>query len=348
MKIVFNTLPLHTQSLHRGIGVYTRLLVKSLQTYDPGNTYKVAQNTRDLDTADIIHYPYFDFFFLTLPFIKKKPTVVTIHDVIPLLYPNHYKKGIKGSLKFALQHLSLGMGVNKIVTDSDASKSDIIKHLHIKPHQISRVYLAPDDGYHPSSPQQIQQVLEKYHLNAPYFLYVGDINYNKNVPGLIKAFSTLDSPHALVLVTKALKNDIPETRALKHLIANSPKRDRIIPLTTLSSQTIDDLKDLYSGADWYIQPSFYEGFGLPVLEAMKCGTPVISSSGGSLKEITADAALTFDPFKPKALTNAIHKAISLSADKRQNIINRGFENCTHYSWQKTALQMKKIYEALVS
>lgn len=348
MKIVINTLPLHAQSIHRGIGVYARLLLASLQRYDSQNTYLLAQNPQDLDSADIIHYPYFDFFFLTLPFIKKKPTVVTIHDVIPLLYPHHYKKGLKGSLKCALQQLSLSHGVKKIVTDSNISKSDIIKHLPVKPNQVKRVYLAPDEGYHPSNQTQIRQVREKFHLSPPYFLYVGDINYNKNIPGLIKAFSKVDSPHSLVLVSKAIINNIPEARALRHLINESPKRDRIKPLTTLPTQSIADVKDLYSGADWYIQPSFYEGFGLPILEAMKCGAPVISSLGGSLREIVGDAALTFDPLKTNALTNTMHQAISLSAAKRQAIINRGFENCTRFSWQKTALQMKKIYEDLAS
>lgn len=348
MKVVFNTIPLHTQSVHRGIGVYTRLLLASLQKYDPQNSYQIAQTSQDLDSADIIHYPYFDFFFLTLPLIKKKPTLVTIHDVIPLLYPHHYKKGIKGSLKFALQKLSLSVGVRKIITDSNASKSDIIKQLPVKPEQVKRVYLAPDEGYHPSSQTQIHQVLEKYRLSTPYFLYVGDINYNKNVAGLITAFSKIDSPHALVLISKALKDDIPEARSLQKLITRSPKRDRIKLLTALDTWSIAEIKDLYSGANWYIQPSFYEGFGLPVLEAMRCGAPVISSLGGSLKEITADAALTFDPIKPDALTNALRQAVSLSADKRQAMINRGFENCTRFSWQKTALEMKKIYEQIAS
>ena len=181
MKIAIHSGPLASGHQFRGIGTYTRLLIQAMQKYHPEHSYIVDSSPYQTD-ADVVHYPFYDLFFLTLPFLKTKPTIVTIHDVIPLLYPQAYPPGIRGLIKAALQRLSLE-SVTRIVTDSDQSSRDVVTYLRQPQTKVSTIYLAADEAYSPASLNEIDAVLHRYGLYQPYCLYVGDINYNKNPPG---------------------------------------------------------------------------------------------------------------------------------------------------------------------
>ncbi|PJE68881.1 hypothetical protein COU96_02790, partial [Candidatus Shapirobacteria bacterium CG10_big_fil_rev_8_21_14_0_10_38_14] len=171
---------------------------------------------------DIVHYPYFDLFWLTLPIKKPKPTVVTIHDVIPLVFPQHFPLGIKGKIKFKIQKFSL-KGVKAVITDSKNSKKDIANWLAYPKEKIYVIPLAPGKEFRPiTNRQSLVATKQKYQLPDTFVLYVGDVNYNKNIPGLIKAFDKLKTPFKnlkLVLVGKAFEEQsLKETEEILQLI----------------------------------------------------------------------------------------------------------------------------------
>lgn len=344
MRVAIDISPLHQYNHHRGIGTYARNLAESLREVGADHQFDLIKSTRSLNEYDLVHYPFFDLFFLTLPFSKPKPTIVTIHDVIPLVYPDKYLPGIRGKIKHRLQKLSLG-NVKHIITDSQTSKKDIIEYLSVDPHMINSIPLAPGKEFFPRNKKDVKAVLSNYEITQPYLLYVGDINYNKNLVALVKAFGEVDPDCNLVLVSRALTTDIPESRQIRRAIKKTRHPERVKVLTDVG----DELSALYSGAEWYIQPSLYEGFGLPVLEAMACKAPVISSIGGSLREIVNDqVAVTFDPLKPESMAWAIDHALLLSNKSRQKYATKGHEHAQGYSWKKTANKTLEIYSRYIT
>ncbi len=337
MKIYINTSPLTSGHAGRGIGQYTRLLVQAIKQYTDITLVESEH------IADVTHHPFFDLFFLTLPFIKSTPTLVTIHDVIPLVYPEAYPPGLRGTAKLWIQKNNLA-SVQHVVTDSDCSTKDVVHYLSQQPRKVSTVYLAADPTFAPASKQSIDKVMQMYHLTSPYFLYVGDINYNKNLPGLLKAFSTIQDRALLVIVSKTLRRNNPAAAALFSLIDVLGIEDRLRILNNVPNQPTDEMSALYSGAHFYIQPSLYEGFGLPVLEAQACEIPVISSSGGSLLEICGDSTWTFNPQNQSEFEDVLSKSLSVSAQERTKIVEKGNSNHQRFDWQKTAKAMMELYQ----
>lgn len=344
MRVAIKAAPLTRGDKIRGVGVYTRSLVTALQALNDGNEYRLSDETDD-GGFDVVHYPFFDPFFLTLPWRRKKPTVVTVHDVIPLVFADKYPPGIRGGLKYLIQKVVLS-GVEAIITDSQCSKKDVYRYLKIPKDKIASIALAPNPDVVRQPEAKVGAVLNKYGIQTPYLLYVGDINFNKNVPGLIKAFSKLKDNHLLVMVSHAMANDIPEAKEIRGLINSLWLGERIKVLTQVPLEPATDLAALYSGADWYVQPSYYEGFGLPVLEAMRCQTPVISSCGGSLPEVVGSAAIYFDP-KKDDLFLAIKRALAMDGERRARLIKDGDTQVGKYSWKRTALDTSSVYGRLV-
>ncbi len=290
--------------------------------------------------ADVYHFAYFDLFFLTLPLVLPKKSVVTVHDVIPVKFPEHFPVGIKGKIIYAIQKQVLNQAA-LIVTDANASKADIIDLLNIDADKIKVVYLAPGREYTiRRSASDISQVLNKYNLPEDYFIYVGDGNWNKNLPSLIQA--ALETKINLVLVSSALdKQPVkhPWTQSLARAYELIHNQKNIYTLTNISHR---ELSCLYAGTRALLFPSFYEGFGLPVVEAYAAGCPVITTNRGSLKEITGTAALLVEPERIDSIKEAI---IKLKSDKnlRQTLITKGLEHAAQFSWDKTAKQMVEIY-----
>jgi glycosyltransferase involved in cell wall biosynthesis len=346
MKIAISTKPLNSNHAYRGVGVYTRNLVAALEKYEPQHKYLLTDDPYGSSEADLVHYPYFDLFFLTLPLFKKLPTIVTIHDVIPLLYPSHYRPGLRGALKFLFQKASLN-GARAIVTDSERSRVDIIKYLSVPDNRVKIVYLAAAEGFGVSESKYIEHIMKKFEIMMPYVLYVGDINYNKNIARLIEAFSKINEQLNLVLVSRAMGNRIEEAKEIHRLIKALSLTERVRILTEVETGTIDDLRGLYSGALCYVQPSLYEGFGLPVLEAIACKTLPVVSVGGSLPEVTPPLQITFDPTSVDSMAKAMTRAISLSAQERERLIEVAYQFGSQFTWQKTVHEMVAIYERVL-
>lgn len=334
---------MHNHSSTRGIGVYTRELIAALQKLHPKSKFISSTTLSEKMGIQLVHYPYFDPFFLSLKIFKNIPTIITIHDLIPLKFGAHFPVGIKGKLKWWVQR-ARARKVDHIITDSQCSKRDIVELIGVPENRVSVIPLGPNR----SQPLQVRltkKIAQSYHLPDKYLLYVGDINWNKNVTGLIKAFTSIkDQDLHLVLVGKVFADtpDIPEYRAVKQAIADSGKSDLIHTLGFVPSH---HLSVIYSLATLYVQPSWYEGFGLPILEAMKFGCPVATSNKGSLPEIGGEAVAYFDPDKDMAevITSLLRSPARLEA-----LSAAGIAQAANFTWNKTADLTYKVYEQVLS
>ncbi|MFC1790408.1 glycosyltransferase family 4 protein [Patescibacteria group bacterium] len=360
MKVFINTSPLSSGHRFRGVGYYTQNLLKALQMVDRKNTY--LTRAEDFDRADVLHVPFFSPFAKSLPWRKRAKLVVTIHDLIPLLFPDHYPPGAKGKIAYKIQKFLI-QKAEAVITDSQASKKDIIRFLNLPAQKIKVIYLAPGDIFSPiTNHRSLVTAREKYHLPKRFILYVGDINYNKNIPALVTACEQIDFP--LVIVGKQAANleidpDHPENQDLvwlqKKLAAGrqplvtdlrSLATEHKSPVIALGFVPSKDLPVIYSLATVYCQPSLSEGFGLPVLEAMACGCPVVASRTSSLPEVCGSAALLVAP-KADKLARALLK-VSQNQQLQKLLKNNGLVQAGKFSWIKTAQETCQVYESVYS
>lgn len=342
MHVALDVRPLHNQSAGRGIGVYTEHLYKYLQSTIPGIRMSELSEGKTPQDVDLLHYPFFDLFFMTLPWIKKKPTVVTIHDVTPLVLPELYPSGVRGKLKLRIQKFSLKT-TKAVITDSESSKRDIAQYLQYPASKIHVVSLAPQDGLLSRiDAELIDKVRNIYTLPANFVLYVGDINPNKNIPTLIEACQKLGIP--LVIVGKAAvrtkyDKEHPENQDLV-AVQKAARQDETIRL--LGYVPAAELSALYHLATVYCQPSLYEGFGIPVLEAMHCGCPVVASKVGSLEEIGGTAAVYVAPTTEK-IAKGINFILNLTGAQRQRLVQEGKKQVSKFTWERAAKETYAVY-----
>lgn len=346
MKVGIDVSPLKTGHQFRGIGIYTQNLLQAFKRIKiTGFSSELIEKGEIPKDIDLIHYPFFDLFFLTLPFKKVKPTIVTIHDVIPLIFPQAFPLGIRGKLKLEAQKLSL-KGVKGVITDSENSRKDIVDYLNFPKEKVHVVPLAPGEEFKKISDKNLlEKTKKKYDLPDNFILYVGDVNYNKNIPGLIKAFASLKQEKLkLVLVGKAFMNKkIKETQEIFALVKSLNLEEKIIFLGWISSE---ELVAIYNQATVYCQPSFYEGFGLPVLEAMACGCPVVCADNSSLREICGQSALMVKTDTIYSIAQGL-KTLLDSKAKQEELSQKGLKWVGNFSWLKTAQKTYEIYQKVV-
>jgi glycosyltransferase involved in cell wall biosynthesis len=348
MHVLFDTTPLQTGHAHRGIGLYTALLSEELQKnpeIELSFTLKEAKAKHK--AIDIVHYPYFDLFFHTLPVFKPgKKSVVTIHDVIPLQFKQYYPVGKKGTVAFISQKIALS-GVDLVLTDSVSSQKSIRSKLSISEKKSAVIYLAGNPAISHQTSEIVGTIKAKYHLPDEYILYVGDINYNKNIPQLIKTLKFLDDRIHLVLFGKNFfPHDIPEWQWIETQIALSDVESRVHFLPALDGPVDTELSAVYSGAEIYVQPSLAEGFGLPVLEALQCKVPVVSSNTTSLPEIGGSCVTYADP-TAESLALAIESVLNLNTVEKTKLIEKGYAWAKTFSWKKTAQETFEAYTSLL-
>lgn len=326
IKVGFITKPLSDGNTQRGVGVYTRELLRELGPRCSVHGIQLVEVTEyripNTKQFDIIHYPFFDLFYHTLPIFKNTKTVVTIHDVIPLEFPEHYPPGIKGSVNFSLQRLALG-GVEQIITESLASVNSISTLLNFPKDKISLTYLGKARGINKTNSKNLK-------LPKDFVLNVGGINWNKNIPKLVEVCKRLNKP--LVLVGQArdinkLNLNHPELSHLKDVDFNG--------VTMLGYINDEELSEVFSRCSVYCQPSFSEGFGLSVVHALACGAVVASSSAGSLPEVGWKYVTYFDPNNIDDMCGAIMTAKKVPG-------NISWANS--FDWAKTAEQTIQIYK----
>ena len=344
MKVAIDISPTKTGHKDRGIGNYTNNLINEFKKKKWANVeFDFFENPASPPPVDVVHYPYFDLFFNTLPIKKKTSRVVTIHDVIPLVFPKHFPSGIKGNINLLLQKQAL-KNVDAIICDSNTSKKDIIEILAMPEDKIHVIYLSAGKEFKPISDKNLlSTVAKKYDLPQEFVLYVGDINWSKNIPNLLKAVKRANVN--LVMIGEALTDkSLPETKSINNLISELKIENRVLKTGYVKG---DDLVAIYNLAPLTVLPSFYEGFGLPVLESMVCGTPVICSNVASLAEIGKDAAVFCDPTDPSDISKKIDATLKLTTTQKEKASKKLINHANKFSWEKVAQETIKIYGSLL-
>lgn len=292
---------------------------------------------RDID-ASLAHVPYWGG-----PLRSPVPLIVTVHDLTTLLVPE-YRRNVQARLYNALVSAS-ARGAGHIITDSFSSKLDILDHLHIPEQDVTAVYLAAGPQFAPAENSLTDMaILRKYDLPDSYILYLGGYALHKNVTTLL---------HAYTYVAQALGSDYPLVLAGKKPQTISPAfpdYDATIQRLGLNQSVrwigVVDEEDkpvLYRNAETFVFPSRYEGFGLGPLEAMACGTPVVTSNSSSLPEVVGAAAFAVDAADEREMAGAIIATVvedSLRADLRR----LGRQQAALFSWQKTATDTALVYD----
>ena len=343
MKVAIDISPLETGHKARGIGSYTQRLTEEFNKRDWGIEFEFFKNPTSPPPADVVHYPYFDLFFHSLPIKKSTGRVVTIHDVIPLVFPDYFPVGIKGYINLFFQKKAL-KNVDAIICDSQTSKKDIVSKLSFPQDKIHVIYLAAGSNFNPITDENtLFSVSKKYNLPKKFVLYVGDVNWNKNLQNLLEAVKI--AKVNLVIVGKALTDDsLTQVEEIDRIIKKLGLQKQVIKTGYVSE---NDLISIYNLASLTILPSFYEGFGLPVLESMACGTPVVCSNVASLAEITNNSAIFCDPSDPNDIAQKIAHALNLSKKQRQNLSQKLVKHASKFSWQKVARQTINVYKSVL-
>jgi glycosyltransferase involved in cell wall biosynthesis len=275
------------------------------------------------------------------------PLVVTVHDLTTLLIPE-YRRRATVRLYNALVSAS-ARGASHVITDSFASKLDILDHLHLAEERVTAIYLGVDAQYTPNGGSLLDMaVRRKYDLPDFYVLYLGGYERHKNVMNLL---------HAYTYVAQALGEDYP-------LVLAGQRPEKITPIFPDYESYIrrcglekyvrwigfveeEDKAVVYRNAETFVFPSRYEGFGLPPLEAMACGTPVVAGDGGALLEVIGPAGFALDPDDVRNMAGSIIATImqpELAAELRQ----KGLEQAAKFNWEKTALETVWVYDRVAS
>ncbi len=290
------------------------------------------------EKVDVFLTPYFK-----APVIRPCKLVVIINDLIPLLLPEYRTLNrLCTRIYFKALTKASTLNADKIITISDHSKKDILRNFNVSENKIETVYLGVNSKYRPSA-NNIKHVGKKYNITKNYILYFGNFNPHKNVETLLKAYRRLPghlkSKYQLVLGGRTDSHCRELERWIKKLSIDSN-----VIFTDFILE--EDLPAIYGGASLFVFPSLYEGFGLPPLEAMACGTPVITSNKTSLPEVMGDAGILVDPCNVEDFSNSIKKVL-LNQDLKNEMRQKGLSRAKMFSPQKTAGDILNILEQAV-
>ena len=266
--------------------------------------------------------------------LSKFQQVITFHDILPLLYPDIYPRQ---SLFFRYIAPLLIRASKAIICVSENTKADITREYKIKNIPIYVVYQGLNHFIF--RPMNTSLAKQKYQLNR-FFLYVGDMRPYKNLDRALEAFNRLRLPeHKFVIVGNKDNKFYPKLQAK---VMELKLKDKVV---FTGYAPIEDLPHLYSAADALVFPSLYEGFGLPPLEAMACGCPVIASSVASLPEVCGESAYYVDPYNIDSIAEGMYKIIN-NPHLKKHLVERGLERAQRFSWAKTANQIIQILEEI--
>ncbi len=279
--------------------------------------------------ADLYHFPNF-----IIPPITSGKTVVTIHDMSFLRYPQFAESrnlawltaGIAGTVQRA----------DAVITDSQFSADEIVECLHVNSDKIFPIHLGLSNHITSPDHNKIDLLRRTKGLDRPYLLMVGTIEPRKNIEFLIKVFERMTTFDGY-LVLAGMRGWKYES-----ILSRIRNSNRSLDIRYLEYIKDEELPALYAGAELFLFPSLYEGFGLPPLEAMACGTPVIASFAGSLPEVLGEAALLLRDNDADLWASGAMDLIS-DASRRQTWIDKGLSHAAHYTWQETARKTWEIY-----
>ena len=363
-----------------GIGTYIRGLVRGLSLVDSTNRYTLVASpqeeqavgdlppnfhlaacTRSDDSQwdnllfpmlvrrlqpDLVHIP-----LNHVPLWMPQPYVVTIHDMANLLFESE-----RSRLRLSLRRWRFRRGLTRasfVIAVSDATRRDVEGSVNLLPGRIRRIYNAPDPAFAAGvvtpHTEQNGRVLERYQVGYPYLLYAGNIRAHKNIPRLVEAFAVLreqlsSHPEYSDLHLILIGDTIAQNAAVRQAVF----RSRISHLVRfLGFVPSDTLRCFYQSAAAFVFPSRYEGFGLPPLEAMACGTPVVTSNVSSLPEVVGDAAMLVNPENVFDIARGVREVL-LDQSLRCALVQKGFDHVARFDWRDTARQVLDIYREVAA
>jgi glycosyltransferase involved in cell wall biosynthesis len=355
-----------------GIGTYVRNLLRELARQDGDDQYRLLCRREDAgfihslgsrfapvvesaghysireqvtvpffvgrSRVDLFHAPH----YVVSP-LMPCPYVVTIHDCIHLRFPQYLPN--RAALLYAKTVMTVAARrAKRVLTVSNASKQDILSYLGVPASKVEVIYNALDEQLEtPPTPEDVARVRERFQLTSPFILYTGNIKPHKNVDRLIEAYSLLRPrgfEHVKLLI---IGDEISKYPNLRRLVHRFQLHKHVRFLGFVPDET---LAVLYRLASVFVFPSLYEGFGLPPLEAMAAGTPVITSNTSSLPEVVGEAAVLIDPMDSFAIADAMARVLGDEA-LRTSLVCRGRERVKAFSWKRSVARVREVYAELV-
>ena len=354
-----------------GIGTYIRNLLRHLARLDADTEYVLLCHEPDLGVApqlgrnfravlepspnysireqlhvpwlllrekpDVYHSPHY-----VLPPAIRCRSVVTIHDTIHLTFPQY----LPNRLAYVYAKTSMWAAArrsNRILTVSEASKRDIVRQLDVPPGKVVVVYNAIDERFsREPDAEDVARVRERFQLDQRFMLYVGNIKPHKNLVRLIEAFHELRRGELDDLKLLIIGDEISKFPALRRAVHQYKLHKHVRFLGYLSD---DKLAIMYRLASVFVFPSLYEGFGLPPLEAMACGTPVVTSNVSSLPEVAGDAAVLVDPYDTGSIVEGLRRVLTtpaLAAEMRR----KGLLRAREFSWEQSVGKTHRLYQEI--
>lgn len=286
-----------------------------------------------IEGVSLWHSPYY-----AMPYVLPMPAVVTLEDLTPLVIPAEMPSRVKRLVYRTLNQLA-ARRARRILTLSRASKAELERILRIPAGKIAVTPLAADPQFAPASPAQVERVRAKLNLPRVYALYVGSNKPHKNLVRLIAAWALIQDAPPLV-IAGAWDPRFPEA---KREVARLKLEHRVL---FRHNPDEADLPALISGARIFVFPSLHEGFGLPPLEAMACGTPTVCAYSSSLPEVLGNAALAFDPWNIEDMALTLQRALE-QADLRWELRAKGLQQAQRFSWEHTARETLRVYEGIL-
>ncbi len=289
------------------------------------------------ERVTLFHAPHY-----ILPPLVSCKSVVTIHDCIHLMFPQYL------SSRFALAYARTSMAMAarraaRVMTVSESSKRDIMRFFDTDPEKISVIYNAYDErfGVEPAE-EDVLRVRERYQLHDEFVLYAGNVKPHKNLERLIDAFHIVRKRGLDHLKLVLIGDEISKYAALRRAVHQHQLHKYVRFLGYLPEET---LAVMYRLAGVFVFPSLYEGFGLPPLEAMASGTPVVTSNVSSLPEVAGDAAVLVDPYDPHAIADGIHRVLT-DEGVRRDLRQKGLARANQFSWAESVRRIHDIYMAV--
>jgi len=351
-----------------GIGTYVRNVVRELARQDHDTDFLLISRPADKDLAaeigpnfravidrsgnysvreqvsvpllltrervDVFHAPHY-----VLPPLVRCPSVVTIHDCIHLMFPQYLPNRLATAYARALMWNATHRA-SHVLTVSEASKRDILRFFRIPPERITVAHNALDESFGTGpDDEHVERVRERFQLHDPFVLYVGNIKPHKNVDRLIEAFALVRTGPLAHVKLLIIGDEISKYPTLRRAVHRLKLHKHVRFLGFVDERT---LAALYRLATVFAFPSLYEGFGLPPLEAMASGTPVVTSNVSSLPEVVGDAAIQVTPEDVHAIAHGLRRVL-LDDALRAEMREKGLARAAEYSWARTVATIRRIY-----
>jgi glycosyltransferase involved in cell wall biosynthesis len=317
----------------RAFGANFRPVIETAGNYSLAEQIRIPWALRR-ERVDLFHAPHY-----VLPPLVQCPSVVTIHDCIHLMFPQYLPN--RWALAYARTSITqAAKRSTRVLTVSESSKRDIQRFVDIPPGKVDVIYNSYDPrfGIEPDA-ETVHRVRERYQLQSEFVLYAGNVKPHKNVERLIEAFHIVRSRGLDQLKLVLIGDDISRYTALRRAVHRHQLHNYVRFLGYVPEET---LAVMYRLAGAFVFPSLYEGFGLPPLEAMASGTPVVTSNVSSLPEVAGDAAELVDPYSAEAIAEGMYRVLT-DHDLRATLRRRGPEHARQFSWESSVRRVREIY-----